>query len=206
MSAALRRWRRFFDRLSIYLPILLMALLALGTYWMLKNTPPPAVVMPEKPLMHEVDYYMHKFAVKTFDGGGKLKSEVAGIELRHFPDSDTVEIDKVRIRSFDVQGRLTTATADRALSNADGSEVQLLGNAEVIREAVTDANGQTLPRLEFRGDFLHAFLNDERVKSHRPVTLTRGQDQFSGDTLFYDKLTRTAQLQGRVKGLLMPRK
>jgi lipopolysaccharide export system protein LptC len=144
--------------------------------------------------------------VKTFDGSGKLKSEVAGIELRHFPDSDTVEIDKVRIRSFDVRGRLTTATADRALSNADGSEVQLLGNAEVVREEVTDADGQTLPRLEFRGDFLHAFLNDERVKSHLPVTLIRGHDHFSGDSLFYDNLARTAQLQGRVKGLLMPRK
>lgn len=206
MSAALRRWRRVFDRLSIYLPILLMALLALGTYWMLKNSPAPLVPTPEKPLMHEVDYYMHKFAVKTFDGSGKLKSEVAGIELRHFPDSDTVEIDKVRIRSFDVQGRLTTATADRALSNADGSEVQLFGNAEVVREAVIDANGQALPRLEFRGDFLHAFLNDERIKSHLPVTLTRGQDRFSGDSLFYDNLTRAALMQGRVKGLLMPRK
>jgi lipopolysaccharide export system protein LptC len=206
MSTALRRWRRVFDRLSIYLPILLMALLALGTYWMLKNTPAPLVPTPEKPLMHEVDYYMHKFAVKTFDGSGKLKSEVAGIELRHFPDSDTVEIDKVRIRSFDVQGRLTTATADRALSNADGSEVQLFGNAQVVREAVTDANGQALPRLEFRGDFLHAFLNDERIKSHLPVTLTRGQDRFSGDSLFYDNLARAAQLQGHVKGMLMPRK
>ena len=206
MSAVLRRWRRVFDRLSIYLPIVLMALLALGTYWMLKNTPAPLAPTPEKPLMHEVDYYMHKFAVKTFDSSGKLKSEVAGIELRHFPDSDTVEIDKVRIRSFDVQGRLTTATADRALSNADGSEVQLFGNAEVVREAVTDASGQALPRLEFRGDFLHAFLNDERIKSHLPVTLTRGQDRFSGDSLFYDNLARVAQLQGRVKGMLMPRK
>ena len=33
--------RHAWDRLSIYLPVLLMGLLALGTWWLVKNTPGP---------------------------------------------------------------------------------------------------------------------------------------------------------------------
>ncbi|MHB1250011.1 MAG: LPS export ABC transporter periplasmic protein LptC, partial [Polaromonas sp.] len=63
--------------------------------------------------------------------------------------------------------------------------------------------GQT-PRMEFRGEFLQVFLNEERVKSHKPVLLIRGADQFTGDTFAYDNLDQVADLKGRVRGVLMP--
>jgi lipopolysaccharide export system protein LptC len=90
------------------------------------------------------------------------------------------------------------------LSNGDGSEVQLMGDARVVREAVLGADGKKLPRMQFSGEFLHAFINEERVKSHKPVVLTRGSDQFTGETFAYDNLTGIAELKGRVKGVLVP--
>jgi lipopolysaccharide export system protein LptC len=200
-----RRLRQGFERMSVYLPVLLMGLLALGTYWLARNAPMPDEPTAQREAVHEPDYFMRRFAVKTFDGAGLLKSEVYGIEARHFPDTDTLEIDKVRIRSVNAQGLLTTATADRALTNGDGSEVQLFGNAIVVRDATVDANGKSTPRLEFRGEFLHAFLDTERVKSNKPVTLTRGDDQFTAESLDYDNVERLMNLRGRVRGLLAPR-
>ena len=85
------------------------------------------------------------------------------------------------------------------IRNADGSEVQLVGNAVVVREAGKDAQGRELPRIEFRGEFLHAFLQTEIVKSHKPVTVVRGADQFSGDAMVYNKLDGTVSLDGRVR-------
>jgi lipopolysaccharide export system protein LptC len=102
------------------------------------------------------------------------------------------------------QGLLTVATADRALSNADGSEVQLFGNAVVTREAVPGGAGKAQPRLEFRGEFLHAFTQTERVRSDRPVVLIRGNDRFTADAMEYDHLDQVLQLHGRVRGVLMP--
>jgi len=192
------------ERLSLYLPVMLMGVLALGTYWLVRSAP---VFMPpqaESPARHQPDYFMQKFSVKTFDGSGRLKSEVFGTEARHYPDSDTLEIDQVRIRAFSEQGRLTTATANRALTNADASEVQLFGNALVVREAATDKTGEAMPRMAFRGEFLHAFMNSERVKSHLPVELTRGSDQFTADTMDFDNLDQVMQLRGRVRGTLVP--
>ena len=154
----------------------------------------------------EPDYFMRGFSVKTFDGTGRLKSEVVGAQARHFPDSDTLEIDQPRIRSINEKGLLTVATASRALSNGDGTEVQLFGNAVVTRDAGTDAQGNPVPALQFRGEFLHAFMETERIRSHKPVTLTRGDDQFTADSMDYDNLDRVMDLRGRVRGVLAPRK
>lgn len=196
--------RAAWERLSLYLPVILMGVLALGTYWLVRSTPLLLLPEQEAPARHDPDYFMRKFSVKTFDGAGRLKSEVLGTGARHFPDTDTLEIDLVRIRSFNEEGRLTTATAKRALTNADASEVQLFGDARVVREPVIDKAGQPLPRMEFRGEFLHAFMETERVKSHKPVELIRGRDHFTADTMDFDNLDRVMELKGRVKGTLVP--
>ena len=56
--------------------------------------------------------------------------------------------------------------------------------------------------LETGGEFLHAFMNLEQVKSHKPVELIRGRDKFNADTLDFDNVERVLELQGRVRGSL----
>lgn len=196
--------RDVWDQISIYLPIILMALMALGTYWLARNTPMFTLPEAARPAQHEPDYYMRGFSVKTFDATGRLSTEVFGVEARHFPDTDTLEIDKPKIRAYNVRGELTQATALHALSNSDGSEIQLIGDAVVIRQSATGADGRTAPPMEFRGEFLHAFLTTERLKSHKPVTLIRGADRFTADRLEFDNVNRVMELDGRVRGTLTP--
>lgn len=192
------------DRFSLYLPIVLMGLLSLGTYWLVQSTPVPGAPAPEQAARHEPDYFMKNFSVRTFQESGRLKSEVFGIAARHFPDSDTLEIDAVRIRSFDAQGRLTTATASRAITDGNGSEVQLFGKALVVREALTDKSGKLTPRMEFRGEYLRANLDTERLSSDRPVEIRRGTDVFHADTLEFDNVHQVLALRGRVRGIMSP--
>ena len=212
MNAALalfyKPWRRalrVWDRVSIYLPIVLMGALALSTYWLVRNSPVFATPEAARAARHDVDYFMRKFTIKSFDELGSMRSEIKGLEGRHYADTDTLEIDQPRIRSISDLGRHVTSTSNRALSNGDGSEVQLFGDARVVRDPVVGADGQIMPRMEFSGEFLHAYVNEERVKSHVPVVLTRGSDQFSGDTFAYNNVTGIAELKGRVKGVLVPK-
>lgn len=198
-------WRAW-DRLTIYLPAILMALMALGTYWLARNTPSFSAPGVTRAATHDPDYFMRGFSVKNFDPAGRLKSEIHGKEARHYPDTDTMEIDLPRIRSFNEQGVLTVSTAQRAISNGDGSEVQLLGNAVVTREVVEGAKAQATPKLEIRGEFLHVFVQAERIRSHKPVQLRRGDDEFSADRLEYSNLDRVLELSGRVRGVIGPRK
>lgn len=197
--------RMAWEQLSLYVPVILMGVLALGTYWLVRSTPLLMPLQQEPAARHESDYFMRKFSVKTFAANGHLKSQVAGAEARHYPDTDTLEIDLVQIRSFDAKGALTAATANQALINGDASEVQLFGAARVLREATLSQSGQPEARLEFRGESLHAFMTTERIKSELPVQLTRGQDHFTADALDFDQRERVMLLKGHVKGLLVPK-
>jgi lipopolysaccharide export system protein LptC len=192
------------DRATIYLPILLMGLMALGTWWLARNTPVVGVSEPERPALHEPDYFMRDFSVRSYDAQGTLKSDMRGESATHFADTEVLEIENARIRTHSKEGRLTIATANRAFSNGDGSEVQLVGNAIIVREAGTDAKGQPIPRMEFHGEFLHAFANTEQIKSHKPVLVKRGADMFTADAMTYDNLERVAELQGKVNVVLVP--
>ncbi|HJW11366.1 MAG TPA: LPS export ABC transporter periplasmic protein LptC [Albitalea sp.] len=182
------------EQVSSYLPLLLMALLALSTWWLVKNTPLPEAERAAAPLRHEPDYVMSRFVVQRFAPDGTLRAQIEGDALRHYPDNDTIEIDRARIRAIAPDGRVTRAVANRALSNGDGSEVQLHGGAHVTREA----SGAD-PAIEFRGEFLHAFMNTERVRSHLPVVVTRDGSELRGDSMDYDNLERVLQIKGRVQ-------
>jgi lipopolysaccharide export system protein LptC len=200
-----RMIRHGWDQFSLYLPVVLMGLLALGTWWLVRNAPAPLLQAVERQPGHQPDYFMKGFSVKSFDANGRLQSELQGEIGRHYPDTDTLEVDQVRMRSVTPEGRVTVATADRALSNADGSEVQLFGNAIVTREPLPARPGAPAqPRMEFRSDFLHAYTSTERVRSDKPVTLTRGNDRFTADGMDYDNLAQVVQLRGRVRGVLQP--
>ena len=206
--SVLMRVRRAWDRLSVYLPLMLMGLMAMTTYWLVRNTPAIGDAELEAAPRHVPDYFMREFSVKVFGDDGKLKSEMVGIEGRHFPDTDTLEIDQPRIRILGAEGRVTTAVAARGLINADGSQAQLFDKAVVVREASINARGVVTPRSELQSDFLHLFANTEQVRSNLPVVLVRGTgDRFtSQEGLDYDNLDQVMQLKGRVRGTLLPPK
>lgn len=196
-------YRRALSSLTAYLPLVLMALLALATWWLVKNTP---MLQGDKPVVaprHIPDYTMRQFTVQRFAVDGSLRVQIEGDELRHYPDTDTLEVDTARIRSISPDGHVSVASAQKALSNGDGSEIQLSGHAHVVREAYTVGN-RVEEAVDFRGEFLHAFLRTEQVRSHLPVTVTHGSTHLQGAAMTYDNLSRVAQFNGRVKATFTP--
>ncbi len=185
---------RLLDTLSSYLPLLLMGLMALGSWWLVKNTPLPESPRPAAAPRHEADYTMRQFSVQRFTPEGPLRARIEGEVLRHYPDTDTIEIEHPSVTAFALDGGVTVASALRALSNGDASEVQLLGDAKVTRGTTATDEG-----LTFRGEFLHAFLKTEQVRSHLPATVTRGDTVIRASAFSYDHLQRTVTMTGGVK-------
>lgn len=195
--------REAWEYFLLYLPLACMVVVALGTYWMVRSTPAPNAPAQPRAVKHDPDYFMDGFSVKTFDGSGHVRSEITGAHARHYPDTQWLEINDIRIRSYDTKGQLTTARADFGLTNEDGSQVQLMGNAVVIREAASSEGSATsAPRLEFRSEFLHAFMTTEQIKSSKQVELIRGDSRFTADRLDYDNVEQVLRLEGRVRGTL----
>ena len=192
---------RLFDLVSAYLPLVMMAVLAAGTWWLVRNAPTFEAPRAAAPARHEPDYVMTGFVVQRFGADGTLRTQIEGETLRHYPDDDTLEIDAARIRAIGENGKVKNATPRRALANGDGSEVQLLGDARVNRPASGKEEA-----VEFRSEFLHAFRNVEQVRSHLPVVMTQGTNVVRASSMNYDNLSRQVEFTGRASAVFPPRR
>ena len=185
---------------STYLPVMLMALLAVGTWWLVKNTVAPNDDRPVVAPRHEPDYEMHHFAVQRYTPTGALQAQIEGEVLRHYPDTDTLEIDNVRVRAVDLQSRVSVATARHALTNTDATELHLLGEARIVQEATA-----TEAAIDFRSESLHAFLENERMYSDQPVVVTQGGTEVHADGMEYTHGDGVIRFTGRARAVFEPR-
>jgi lipopolysaccharide export system protein LptC len=193
------RWMRLWRRLSTFLPPLLMVLLAAFSWWVAqeamraKGGAGGAPEPPQKP-----DYFLRDFHTTTFNAQGHLSAQLSGTSMQHLPGDNTVHITAPVLRSQGLQGVVTTAQAQSGISNADGSNVQLLGGA-VVRRVVPGA-----PDLTVHSNFLNIFPNDQRIASNQASTVQRGATVFSGDNLDMNGLDGTFAMQGKVHVKLVP--
>jgi lipopolysaccharide export system protein LptC len=193
-------FRRLLDRLSLYLPLILMGFLALGSWWLVRSMPDMVYADENKPLRKEPDYRLKNFWVKSFDTTGRMTREVGGDAGRHYPDVDEMHIDKVRIYAESEKNVKIHALAQTGIATGDGERVTLVGQAQAIREA--DAQS---PRTELRGERLLALPKQERLLSSDPVRITRDRDVFTAQTLNFNSQTGEYLLEGRVRGMLAPK-
>lgn len=189
---------------SNYLPLLLMGVLAAGTWWLVKNTPLIGDPGTPAPPRHEPDYRMTNFEIQRIDADGRLRVQIAGAELRHYPDTDTLEIDQARVRAIGPDGSLAIAESRRAVSNGDGSDLQLIGDVR-LRRLAADAGEDGPALMEVRGEFLQALSNSEVLRSHLPVTIRQGSATLQAQNFEYRHLTGQVTFTGRAQAQLPAR-
>jgi lipopolysaccharide export system protein LptC len=190
---------RLREALSTYLPLLLMAVLAAATWWLVRQTPGAPAERAAERATHLPDYTMRRFVLQRFAPDGRLTARLEGQELRHYPGSDRIEIDALQLHAYLPDGRRMQATARRAVSNDAASELQLQGGAEVDG---TDRDGRP---VQIRSEFLHAFIDAEIVRTHLPVEVRHGSSQLRAGGVVYDAQRRRIEFQGPVRAVLPPR-
>jgi lipopolysaccharide export system protein LptC len=193
--------RRFLDRLALYLPAVLMALLALGSWWLVRSLPSILAESKTKQVRQEPDYFLEEFSVKSFDSSGRLSRQLSGTHAQHYPDTDILDIRTVLMRGENQDGQSVTARADRALATGDGTLVTLKGNVQFTQPA-NSKNGQQKQALEIRSQEITAFVKEERMVSEVPVEIRRGQDLFNADRMQLNSKTGEYELMGKVRGLV----
>lgn len=181
---------------SAYLPIFLMGLLAMGTWWLVKNTPVFDGPREAAPPSHAPDYTMENVIVRRFGPQGGLKTQIQGDQLRHYPDTDTLEIDNIRMRALGTKGEITTAQGLIGWSNRDGSELRLKGRAVVAREATASE-----PAMTFSGESMTARLPQRQIMADQPMTIEREGLRVRADAMTYDNNSGIAQARGRVQAI-----
>lgn len=190
-------------RLTAYLPLLFMAVLAAATYALLQATPEPEELVPERELTSAPDFFMRGFSIRSFAQDGRLQTEMFGVEGRHRPDTDTLEIDQARIRSIDAKGAVTIATANRLNTNSDNNQFDLIGQAVVVRNAKNKQGKSTSP-VRFESEYLRVYTEPSRLFSDQPVLIVRDNDRIVSKGLDYLGEKEQLVFQGRVKVELIP--
>lgn len=192
--------RRGLDRLTMYLPLLVMLLLAMGSWWLVRSMPDLWRAPSQGQVRQDPDYHLERFSTQVFDAQGRSIRTVWGDKARHYPDSDELHIDAVRFSAVNEEGVEMRGTARQGIATGDGERLTLLGQAHVVRPA----HGQT-PRLELLGERLVALKTPEKLLSDLPVEILRDRDRFTAKGLDFDMKTGQYALEGRVHGTLQPR-
>lgn len=193
--------RRAMDRLTLYLPLLAMAVLAMASWWLVRSMPNVWGDAAQQPERKDPDYHLEHFSTQVFNAQGQRVRTVSGDKARHYPDSDELHIDLVRFSAVNEEGVEVQASALRGIATGDGERVTLLGQVHVVRPA----HGQT-PRIELQGERLVALQKQEKLFSDLPVEIVRDRDRFLASGLEFDMKSGQYQLSGRVRGTLQPNK
>lgn len=187
-------WDRVREGLTTYLPLLLMAVLAVLTGWLVKSSPKPVEDTAPPTSRAGPDYAMTGFQVQRHGADGQLRVVLEGDGLRHFAQTRTLEVQGARVKSFAREGQITQATASQATANDAATEVTLQGEVRLRGQL---ADGRV---LEIDSDFLRWSTDTDRLQTHLPVRLKVGASEVRAAGLDYDRAGQRVRLQGPVRG------
>ncbi len=195
-----RRLYQAWDLVLSYMPLLMLSMMLLVSVWLVRNAKPVDEQQATPPVSHVADYEFTNFTLKSYDINGKIQSALKGTLAQHYQDTHNTWVKDPQVLIYS-ETKYTSAKALQALTNEDGSEVQLIGKAEVrqlpnsVEEDITQINS----------NFLHFYAVDDSVKTHLPVTIMNGKNTFAADAMDADNLNQTFELKGRVRVKIFPK-
>jgi lipopolysaccharide export system protein LptC len=197
-ESAWGRWLgNAWNTLSVYLPVVFMGALAMGSYWVVGQSPDSGGSAVPTPASVEPSYVMKQFVVRNFAPDGSLRTEIRGEMLRRYPQDGLIDMDEVAVRSRGDNGQWTTADANRLTTDDRQAQFTLRGQVVILRESV--------PRVEFRGEHMRIDTDTHRVTAAEPVVMRRGNDDIRADAMTVDEAAGQAILTGRVRATLPAR-
>jgi lipopolysaccharide export system protein LptC len=186
-----------------FLPMLLMAILTLGTYWMVQMNEPKLDTGKQK--RHIPDYIMDGIVVTTLGPEGNTKFRVVGQKLIRYEDDASLEIDFPIARRFHEAKPPITVKSDKGFMDGDMTILDMVGNASLTRpvQAATATQAGSA-RLLMTSSKFTVLMNEDIVKTNRPVNLEQGLSiMTSQEGAVFDnvnqKLTMTGQVKGRIE-------
>ena len=195
------------------LPLTILLALMLLTFW-LDRTADLDTPRATAPILHEPDYVVDQFVLKRLGSTGEARYVLSSARMVHFPDDDTSHLELPRL----VQGQGAAAqagagnraggraethvSAQRGVVSADGREVKLYGNVELLKTgtAAPDAAGARADEVRVRTAYLRVIPDDDKADTPERVVIEQGKAVLTGTGLAFDNRYRNMQLLSTVSG------
>lgn len=180
------------------LPILLMAIVCGVTFLLVQVNTPQTDEAATQPKRHTADYTMDGISATALDETGTTKYRFTGVHMNHYEDDLTYDVTYPALRVYAPDRPQVTARADLGKMNGDGTVVDLYNNAKVIRAQGSDARQD--PLMTADSTYFQVLLNDDIVRTDKPVELHHGPSIMNANGLTFNNVTRQVQLLGNVRG------
>jgi lipopolysaccharide export system protein LptC len=198
-----QRWWLWLERAQAAVPLLAVAGLAGFTWWLVQSSPKVGGATRPTLAASTPDFVLNHARVARFDAQGRIEAVLDGREIRHFPDTDKLEIDQLRLSARDEQGQGLQAAALLGVADHRAEWVTLSGQARVVAmpNAATAAQAGLRDRpVHFLSERVRIDTRSRVVSADVPVTLQQVGSVVHAQSLHYDDRTGIADLGGRVRG------
>ncbi|KMY86828.1 putative transmembrane protein [Candidatus Paraburkholderia calva] len=184
-------------KLASLAPLVAMAALAGGTYWLLQSSLPSSKETTEQPKRHTADYFAENFSVSELDITGTTQYRLTAKSMVHYEDDENSDLTQPAMRMFQPQKPTVTATSERGTVNADVSVVDLYDNARILQAA-----GYGDPQMQADSQHFRVLVNDDVIETEKPVRLQRGPSVTTANGMNYNNVTREMKLYGNVRSAI----
>lgn len=187
-------------RLSLVIPLVLLALLAGLTLWLKQTIQPRAADETGAPRTSP-DYIVEGFTATRLGTDGKPLYTLAAQKMIHFPRDDTTQLIAPAFSQFDAVQPPLRISAQNGFVSRDGEHVYLTRNVVVIREA-----GPNIEKVTARTESLHLQPERDLAETDMPVSVDSATLKFTANNMRLDNKNRILKLNSRVRATYVPPK
>jgi lipopolysaccharide export system protein LptC len=184
------------------MPLILMGVLTLTTFWLVQKNNPPGKSPLERVRLHEPDYTIKDGALSALNELGNTKYRILGAKVTHYDDDASIDILTPRMRLFQADKPPVTVKSDTGHLDGDLTVLDLYDNASIFRPAqeATATQPATL-RMLASSSYFKVLINDDIIETNRPITLDIVMSiMHSTDGGIFNNIEQSMVLSGQVKG------
>lgn len=185
-------------KLTLWVPLLLLAALALLTLWLKQSIQAPPAG-PDQSKRGAADYIVEGFVATRFGADGKPLYVLAAKQMIHYPRDDTTQLTAPAFSQFDPKQPPIRISAQHGFVSRDGDHVYLTRNVVLIREA-----GPNLEQITARTEALHLQPDNDLAETDQPISVDSKTLKFNAVGMRLDNKARVLKLRSRVKATYAP--
>lgn len=182
------------ERLTTWMPLLLLAFLAALTFWLDRAVQPPALTR-DVAARHDPDYVVEKLTALRMDPAGRVRQTLYAEKMTHYPDDDTTFLERPRLVAHNVGKAPVTISSREALVSGDGESVHFRHDVRVVRAPFQNASEMVMTT-----SYLNVIPDQDIARTDQPVRITDANTVVDAVGLELNSDTRVLKLQSRVRG------
>lgn len=187
------------NRVRLFVVIALLAVLALGSFWVLEVMRRDAESVGSAAPKGEPDYTVEKFSFVRMSQTGQARYNISGARLTHYPDSDSFEIQQPVLHDLSNGQAPLTLHAERAIVEHVNNRIHMYDNVQMDRPASPKNE-----HFHLESEYLLILPDDDIVQTDKPVAITFDTSHLTGIGMFLNNATREFRLSHNVRGTYRP--